>query len=119
VWLATALSFGTFWTYMKAGLVAFFGLKRAFGVTPKGVGGALPLRGMKVELAFLVLSAAAALGGLWHIVRFGPDAAYVANTFWATYHVVLLSFLFLYFNRPVTVEPRRLLFEPAEPALTA
>ena len=46
----TALSFGTFWTYVKAGLVALFGLKRAFGVTPKGVGGALPLRALKLEL---------------------------------------------------------------------
>jgi cellulose synthase/poly-beta-1,6-N-acetylglucosamine synthase-like glycosyltransferase len=114
VWLATALSFGTFWTYMKAGLVAFFGLKRAFGVTPKGVGGALPLRGLKMEALVLALSAGAAAAGLWHIARFGPDAAYVANTFWAAYHVVLLSFLFLYFNRPVDIAGRRLLFEAAE-----
>jgi cellulose synthase (UDP-forming) len=114
VWLATALSFGTFWIYMKAGLVAFFGLKRAFGVTPKGVGGALPLRGMKVELLALALSAAAAVTGVWHMARHGFDAAYAANTFWATYHVVLLSFLFLYFNRPVDIAQRRLLFERAE-----
>jgi cellulose synthase/poly-beta-1,6-N-acetylglucosamine synthase-like glycosyltransferase len=113
VWLATALSFGTFWIYTKAALVALFGLKRAFGVTPKGVGGALPLRGLKMELTVLVASAAAAAAGLWHIVRFGPDAAYVANSFWAAYHVVLLGMLFLYFNRPVDVARRRLLFEPA------
>jgi cellulose synthase (UDP-forming) len=114
VWLATALSFGTFWIYMKAGLVAFFGLKRAFGVTPKGVGGALPLRGLKVELLMLVLSAAAALAGVWHMVRAGADAAYLGNTFWATYHVMLLSILFLYFNRPVNVSSRTLLFASAE-----
>jgi len=114
VWLATALSFGTFWIYTKAALVAFFGLRRAFGVTPKGVGGALPLRAMKVELAMLVLSAAAAAAGFWHLLTFGPDPAYLANVFWAAYHVVLLGMLFFYFNRPVEIAGRRLLFEVAE-----
>jgi hypothetical protein len=114
VWLATALSFGTFWIYVKAGLVAMFGLKRAFGVTPKGVGGALPLRALKVELAMLGLSAATALAGLWHLARVGPDPAYLANTLWASYHVVLLGFLFVFFNRPVEIGRRQLLFEPAE-----
>jgi cellulose synthase (UDP-forming) len=42
IWLASALSFATFWIYIKAAIVALFGLKRAFGVTPKGVGGAIP-----------------------------------------------------------------------------
>jgi cellulose synthase (UDP-forming) len=114
VWLATALSFATFWTYTKAALVALFGLKRAFGVTPKGVGGALPLRGLKMEVAMLVLSAASVVMGVWHLAMYGADAAYVANTFWAAYHVVLLLVLFLYFNRPVDVGARQLLFDVVE-----
>jgi cellulose synthase (UDP-forming) len=114
VWLATVLSFGTFWIYVKAALVALFGLKRAFGVTPKGVGGALPLRGLAVELGMLVASAATALIGAWHMWRLGPDPAYVANTFWALYHVVLLSVLLLYFNRPVDIDRRQVLFESAK-----
>jgi hypothetical protein len=48
IWLASALSFSTFWIYMKAGAVAVLGLKRAFGVTPKGVGGAIPVRRLAV-----------------------------------------------------------------------
>jgi cellulose synthase (UDP-forming) len=116
VWLATALSFGTFWTYMKAGLAALLGKRSAFGVTPKGVGGAMPLRAMKMEVLMLALSAGAAVTGFWHMASFGPDGGYVANTFWAAYHVLLLSFLFLYFNRPVDIGRRRLLFEPAEAA---
>jgi cellulose synthase (UDP-forming) len=114
VWLATALSFGTFWIYTRAALAAFFGKKRAFGVTPKGVGGTMPLGALKVELAMLVLSAAAAGAGFWHLLRWGPDPAYLANSFWAAYHVVLLGMLFFYFNRPVAIGARTLLFETAE-----
>src|SRR5438105_184694 len=101
VWLATALTFGTFWTFMKATLVAFLGLKAVFGVTAKGVGGALPVRALKVELAMMLANAAAAVAGVWHMARMGMDAAYLGNTFWASYHVVLLGLLLFYFNRPV------------------
>ena len=50
VWLASALSFSTFWIYMKAAMVAVLRLKRAFAVTPKSVGGAIPLRRLWMEL---------------------------------------------------------------------
>jgi hypothetical protein len=39
------------------------------------------------------------------------------NTIWAGYHAILLSTLFVYFNRPVAIAPRSLLFDP--PALLA
>ena len=41
--------------------------------------------------------------GIWNV-------AYAVNGFWATYHAVLLSTLFVYFNRPVTIRPRVALF---------
>ncbi|MDO8680170.1 MAG: glycosyltransferase [Acidobacteriota bacterium] len=111
VWLASALSFATFWIYMKAAIVALFGLKRAFGVTPKGVGGAIPVSSMLPELVMLVLNAGVALWGTYHLARDGWSVAYVMNTIWAGYHAILLSTLFVYFNKPVTIAPRRLLFE--------
>ncbi|HYB96822.1 MAG TPA: glycosyltransferase [Vicinamibacterales bacterium] len=116
VWLASALSFATFWIYMKAAIVALFGLKRAFGVTPKGVGGAIPVSQMIPELVMCACNAGVALWGIYQLTIGGWSVAYVMNTVWAGYHAVLLSTLFVYFNKPVTIAPRRLLFEPAVPA---
>jgi cellulose synthase (UDP-forming) len=117
IWLASALSFATFWIYMKAAIVALFGLKRAFGVTPKGVGGAIPVTSMLPELVMCAASAGVAVWGAYQLVVTGWSVAYVMNTFWAGYHAVLLSTLFVYFNAPVTIPSRRLLFEP--PGLVA
>ena len=117
IWLASALGFATFWIYMKAAMVALFGLKRAFGVTPKGVGGAIPVSRMLPELVMFGSNAAVALWGGYQLMTGGWSVAYVMNTIWAGYHAVLLSTLFIYFNRPVTITPRRLLFEP--PAMVA
>ena len=119
VWLASALSFATFRTYIKAGLVALFGLKRAFGVTPKGVGGAIPLRQLWPELALLVASAITAGYGVFWMSRYGLELAYFVNTFWAAYHTILLSTLFVHFNRPVQVPAHVQLFEPATAARAA
>jgi cellulose synthase (UDP-forming) len=113
IWLASALSFATFWIYMKAAIVALFGLKRAFGVTPKGVGGAIPVSRMLPELVMFASNAGVALWGAYQLVIGGWTVAYVMNTVWAGYHAVLLSSLFVYFNKPVTITSRRLLFEPA------
>jgi cellulose synthase (UDP-forming) len=114
IWLASALSFATFWIYMKAGTVALFGLKRAFGVTPKGVGGAIPVKRLIPELVMLLGNCLAAVLGGYYLLATGWSLPYVMNTVWATYHAILLSTLFFYFNRPVTIAKRRLLFEPAE-----
>jgi len=113
VWLASALSFATFRTYIKAGIVAVFGLKRAFGVTPKGVGGAIPLHRLWPELALLVANIVTAGYGYFWMSRYGVEIAYAINTIWATYHAVLLSTLFLHFNRPVVIREHQALFEPA------
>jgi cellulose synthase (UDP-forming) len=112
VWLASALSFATFWIYIKAAIVALFGLKRAFGVTPKGVGGAIPVSSMLPELVMLLSNAGVAVWGTYQLLHAGWSVAYTMNTIWAAYHCVLLSTLFVHFNKPVTIEARRLLFEP-------
>jgi hypothetical protein len=83
--------------------VALFGLRRAFAVTPKGVGGTIPLRRMPVELALFTVNVVAALAGLYHLVFVAPDISYVVTTVWASYHAILMSTLFFYFNRPVTI----------------
>ncbi len=116
VWLASALSFATFRTYMKAGIVAVFGLKRAFGVTPKGVGGAIPLVKLWPELVLLAANMITAGYGVFWMLRYGPELAYAINTFWAAYHSILLSTLFVHFNRPVTIAAHRQLFEPVRAA---
>lgn len=116
VWLASALSFATFRTYIMAGIVAILGLKRSFGVTPKGVGGAIPLRRLWPELLLLAMNVATAAYGLYWMTRYGPELAYAINTIWAAYHAVLLSTLFVYFNRRVEIPERQPLFVPARAA---
>ena len=111
IWLASALSFSTTWTYVKAACVAVFGLKRAFAVTPKGVGGAIPIRRMPVELALFLLNTIAALAGLFHLIFIDFDVSYVVTTVWASYHAILMSTLFFYFNRPATVPPGAVMFD--------
>jgi cellulose synthase (UDP-forming) len=111
-WLASALSFSTFWTYSKAALVALFGLKRAFGVTPKGVGGRVPLRSLLPELAAFVASATSVLAALACMALVGPQLPYLVNGFWALYNAAQLATLFVHFNRPVEIAARPTLFRP-------
>jgi cellulose synthase (UDP-forming) len=114
IWLASALSFSTTWTYARAGIVALFGLKRAFAVTPKGVGsGAVPLRRMPAELILFSLNACASLVGIYHLMFVELDVSYVVTTIWATYHAVLMSTLLFYFNRPVRIAHGPLVFARA------
>jgi cellulose synthase (UDP-forming) len=115
VWLANALGFSSFWIYTKASLVTLFKLKRGFAVTPKSVGGAIPLRRLSVELAMFGGNAATAAWCWYHAVASG-GAVYIVNGVWATYHAILLSTLFLHFNRPVEVRPRPPMFVAARAA---
>ena len=108
VWLASALSFSTFWIYMRAGMVAVLGLKRAFGVTSKGVGGKIPLRSLAVEFTMFLANCAIVVWGLYKMLAGGGDAvAYGLNTIWAGYHAILLSTMFFHFNKSVNVLPGR------------
>jgi cellulose synthase (UDP-forming) len=111
-WLATALAFSTFWTYTRAAVTALLGLRRPFGVTPKGVGGVLPLRSLVPELLALTVSVGCALASLLSLAVAGPDLAYLVNGFWAAYNAVQLSTLFVHFNRPVTIAERARAFRP-------
>jgi cellulose synthase (UDP-forming) len=116
IWLATALSFVTFRVYMAAALVALFGLKRAFGVTPKGVGGSIPIVTLWPEALMFLGNLATALYAMVWMSRYGLDLAYAINAFWSLYHAILLSTLFLYFNRPVSIAERPSLLTPARAA---
>ena len=106
----SALSFSTFWIYTKAAMVAILGLKRAFAVTPKSVGGAIPIRRLWMELAMFTGNCATSVWCLYYLALTHGNIAYAVNGFWATYHAVLLSTLFVYFNRPVTIRPRQAIF---------
>jgi len=114
MWLATALSFATFWVYMKAAVVATFGLRRAFRVTPKGVGGAIPLKSLWMELTMFVGCVTTSGWCIYGAITSAgaPAFAYAVNGIWATYHAALLAPLFFYFNKRVTVRPRPSLFQP-------
>ena len=113
IWLASALSFATFWIYLKAAVVAVTGRKRAFGVTPKGVGGSLPLRNLIPEVVMFLGSLATAIAGAVYMAVEGISIAYVVNTFWAGYHAVLLGVLIFYLNKPVTIPERHGTFATA------
>lgn len=116
VWLASALSFASTWTYAKAAVVAVFGLKRAFAVTPKGVGGRVPISNMPVEAGLFAINVVAALVGLYHLMFVRVEVAYVVTTTWASYHAILLSTLFFYFNRPVQIAAQDEMFVDARRA---
>jgi cellulose synthase (UDP-forming) len=115
LWYASVLSFSTFWIYMRAAVVAILGLKRAFGVTPKGVGGAIPLRHLWMELTMCVANAATAIAGLFFYFS-GGGWVYLINSIWAGYHAVVLSLLFFHFNKPVTITTRESCFNPEKAA---
>lgn len=111
LWLGQALGFATFWIYMKAAAAAMLGRKRAFGVTPKGVGGRLPLRALWPQATIMVLSYAAGVWGALRFLYLDPAMTLLINVLWAWYHVALLVPLFCYFNRPVEIEGRTSLFD--------
>jgi hypothetical protein len=77
------------------------------------VGGAIPWRDLRVELAALAAVATTAVCGLLSMVIAGPSVGMAVNTFWAGYHAVQLSILFLHFNRAAHPDPKVRLFVPA------
>ncbi|MDQ3812998.1 MAG: cellulose synthase catalytic subunit, partial [Armatimonadota bacterium] len=94
--LGQQISFLCFPVHMAGALSGFFGLKRPFGVTPKGVGDRMSWFSLWPQLLMLALSLAA-FG--WGIYRYAAGfdrntAAIVINSIWALYHVFLLSAIF-------------------------
>ncbi|MDD5007634.1 MAG: glycosyltransferase family 2 protein [Syntrophorhabdaceae bacterium] len=94
------LTFITFPVYIKASILALAGIKGTFGITPKGVSKALPLRALWPQLVMAMLCFAAVV---WGINRFiyeqEPAGGILVNTFWCLYHAGIL-FSVLYFNKP-------------------
>lgn len=114
VWLGTALAFGAFWTLMTAAFAALITSKQAFSVTPKGTGGRVPLKGLAPQIVMFMLCCAAVTSGVVHILLTNAELSYYVTTCWAAYHALLLGTLLFYFNRPVDVHPRELLFARIE-----
>jgi cellulose synthase (UDP-forming) len=116
LFLGQALGFLSFWVLMNAAVVAMLGLKRAFGVTPKGIGGKLPLKYLWPQLTLFGLNLLATVVGVWKAVIW-IDFSLVVNIFWAAYHSLLLSMVF-YFNRSFTGYPdTHILKDWAEPVI--
>jgi cellulose synthase (UDP-forming) len=111
LWLGQALGFVTLSVYMQAAVAAMLGRRRAFGVTPKGVGGKLPLRALWFQAALMVLSCVASVWGILRFIYIDRALALLINVLWSWYHVALFIPLFSYFNRPIEIEERPSLFD--------
>lgn len=123
--LGQQLGFLSFPTHIAAGLSAVAGRKRPFGVTPKGVGGRVSYWSLWPQLLMLALSAGACGWGLYrYFAGFDRNTtAALVNSFWALYHVWMLSAVFK-LNRPVRAgETKKAFFardgEEAPPTLSA
>lgn len=93
-----SLAFITFWPLMKSAVVAMLGKRRAFGVTPKGAGGKIPLSYLLPQLSMLVISLLAVSVGIYKLTA-TVELAMLVNVLWAIYHSFLLGMIF-HFNRP-------------------
>jgi cellulose synthase (UDP-forming) len=95
--LGQQINFACFPVHMSAAVAGIFGMKRPFGVTPKGgEGGKATWLSLWPQLLMLVLSAAAFVWGTYKYVV-GLDrntAAIIINSLWALYHAFLLSGIF-------------------------
>ena len=100
--LGQQIGFITFPVHMSSAVSGMLGRKRPFGVTPKGVGGRIPWTSLWFQILMLVLSLAAFAWGMWSwIAGYQRDGtAILINSFWALYHVWMLSSIFT-LNQPV------------------
>jgi cellulose synthase (UDP-forming) len=112
--LGQQVNFLCFPVHIVGAISGFFGLKRPFGVTPKGVTGRMGWLALWPQLLMLVLSAIAFVYGLYLYVS-GKErntAAILINSLWALYHVFLLSGVFR-LNKPVRAREDRYFDRPA------
>lgn len=86
--------------YVRAVVNALLNRKKPFEVTPKGQSNSIPLSRLKLYLFCAALNLASIIWGFLHIY-FSPGRAQpiLVNMLWATYHFVIINFIF-YFNRP-------------------
>jgi cellulose synthase (UDP-forming) len=110
------IGFMSFPIHFSSAISSLLGKKRPFGVTPKGVGGRVAWSSLWVQLLFLTLSA---VGFAWGMYRYmaGYDrntTAIVINSFWALYHVWMLSSVFR-LNKPVRIgSAKKIFFDNAQ-----
>lgn len=95
LFLGQLLGMLAFSVYIRAAFTALLGIKTSFGVTPKGKGAHIPYRLLWPQLGMMINFIAV----VWGINRFvyEQDIALLVNSFWATYHFLLMSSVF-YFN---------------------
>lgn len=112
LFIGQSLGFITIWVLMNASVMALFNIKRAFGVTPKGVSGKLSVKYITPQLVLMILSLAAVAVGIFRLVS-ALDIAVVVNVIWAAYHAFLLGMVF-YFNRSFKPYQARSVFAESE-----
>ncbi len=88
--------------YMSASAIGILGLKRGFGITPKGGAKSLPLTELSVQLVAAIICFASVIWGINRIYyeRAQSDAI-MLNSFWCLYHFLILSTI-IYYNNPET-----------------
>ena len=113
--LGQQVNFLCFPVHMAGAFSGLFGLKRPFGVTPKGEKGRMGWLALWPQLLMLILSAIAFLFGMYKTFITGTarqDSAMAINSLWALYHVFLLSGIFR-LNKPVRTRDERYFDVPA------
>ncbi|HEY0075895.1 MAG TPA: glycosyltransferase [Abditibacteriaceae bacterium] len=113
--LGQQVNFLCFPVHLAGAFSGLFGLKRPFGVTPKGEKGRMSWLALWPQLLMLVLSAIAFLYGMYKAFITGTarnDSAMAINSLWALYHVFLLSGIFR-LNKPVRTRDERYFDVPA------
>jgi cellulose synthase (UDP-forming) len=95
--LGQLLGAASCFVYIQAALAATLGFKISFGVTAKGIKGAVPYRFLWPQITVIVVSFIAIV---WSINRFiyEHEPALLINGFWAFYQLLAFSSIF-YFNR--------------------
>lgn len=100
VFLAQSIALTTFSVYMVADVAALLGLKAKFNVTPKEKEGKeiLPLHSIWPQIGMLLFSFLAVVIGFVKVLSTGSLVVWI-NIFWAFYHLILLSYLFVVYKR--------------------
>ncbi|MBI5223386.1 glycosyltransferase [Candidatus Micrarchaeota archaeon] len=89
--LSQSIALTTFNVYMVADVEALVGLPAIFNTTHRGVNDTLSLRLIWPQMSMILLSIVALMVGL---LSSGGLVVWI-NMFWAFYHLILLSYLFL------------------------
>jgi cellulose synthase (UDP-forming) len=116
--LGQQVGFLCFPVHMSAALSGILGMKRPFGVTPKGTDGRASWLSLWPQILMLILSAVAFVWGMYkYIVGIDRNtAAIVINSLWAFYHTFLLSGIFR-LNKPLTRTQSKSYFSERSTAL--